>query len=843
MLNSIRKSKTAKGLVGLIAPLILASGIYFSNPKHSHANPVSDFVMEEIIDPIIDSVVPQLTDGKYKTYKDAIKDINPEKEQKKEPTGILYLRDGTIIKNVRYKDKEFTFTKDGQKLKIAKEKVLVIDFSKEKDKDTLYMRDGSTIKNVQYQSKNLGIQSYLGDMQIDQDKIKVLIFGKQPKTTEEKTVPKTQPKPSIETPKEGLGEKIIIERLTNHPAEDMLPTWSPDGKKIAFASKRDGNLEVYVMNADGSGIKNLTNYSGNDSGPSWSPDGKKITFASRRNGNADIYIMGADGSNVKRLTNHDADDDMPRWSPDGKKITFQSKRDGKWDIYVMNADGINVKRLTKHDTDKRLSTGSCMPSWSPDGKKITFESGIGNVEIYIMNADGSGIKNITNCSAADTNASWSHDGKKIVFQSNRDKEKDKMFNPDIYAMDADGSNVKRLTNHNAGNGQPSLSPDGKKIAFTSKKDGNMEVYVMYLDGVKSTPEKEESRPSVEIKNPILKENDVIALFRNKINENKKSYQPEYITIKHGKFTPSGDQEAVVSFWDDNQEIGAVADQKPGELWLLKYKNGRWGIDIRIAESPTRSVEVETIDVQRDGRLELWTKQTVLDHGYMWKRDELISLDGRKANVLYNHEEYENGTGMYPPNEEISVEHKTQFKDIDKDGIVEIIDTKTTKTYVGKEPRRLSSEGEPKISTKTTTTTYKLKKDKYVEISEIKDKSETSQINKGAVNELETILRLEDTIKNDKYVAVNMSCPWGPCKEYDPVFEEIAKEYGDIAFCQVIIGKAGNGEETKKIENKYKLKGMPTTILFKDGKEVYRKLDANIKTEQLKGLINEYLKKK
>lgn len=188
MLNLIRKSKTAKGLVGIIAPLVLASGIYFSNPRNSYANPVSDFVMEEIIDPIIDSVVQDLTGGKHKTYQDAIKEINPEKEQNKEPCGILYLKDGTIIKNVRYKDKEFTFIKDGQKLKIAKEKVLVIDFSKEKNKDILYLRDGSTIKNVQYQPKNLEVRSYsLGDMEIDQDKISTLIFGKITKPKEEKT--------------------------------------------------------------------------------------------------------------------------------------------------------------------------------------------------------------------------------------------------------------------------------------------------------------------------------------------------------------------------------------------------------------------------------------------------------------------------------------------------------------------------------------------------------------------------------------------------------------------------------------------------------------------------------
>lgn len=211
MFDSIIRSKAAKGLVGILSPLVLASGIYFSTPKFSHANPVSDFLVEETIGQLIDStgVINDLTGGKHKTYKEAIKDIgNSEDEKeikdnkKKEIWGALYLKDGTILKNVRCKNDEFVFVREGQILKVPKEKILIVDFSREKNKDILYLKDKSVIKNVQYLSKNLEISSYLGDMKIDQDQIRTLIF-KQPKQAE-------NPKPSIQTKKPVLTKDEIV---------------------------------------------------------------------------------------------------------------------------------------------------------------------------------------------------------------------------------------------------------------------------------------------------------------------------------------------------------------------------------------------------------------------------------------------------------------------------------------------------------------------------------------------------------------------------------------------------------------------------------------------------------
>ena len=245
--------------------------------------------------------------------------------------------------------------------------------------------------------------------------------------------------------------------------------------KIAFQSRRDGNWQIYEMNADGSEQTRLTNNNYDDMVPVWSPDGTKILFQSNRDGNWEIYVMNADGSGQTKLTDNNVGDEKPDWSPNGEKIVFWSSRDGNNEIYVMNADGSGQTRLTNNNADDGFA------DWSPDGAKIAFESDRdGNNEIYVMNADGSGQTRLTNNGAWESRPSWSTDGGKILFQSDRDG------NAEIYVMNADGSGQTRLTNNNYGDICPVLSPDGTKIAFATDRDGNWEVYVMNTDGSEQT---------------------------------------------------------------------------------------------------------------------------------------------------------------------------------------------------------------------------------------------------------------------------------------------------------------------------------------------------------------------
>ena len=164
------------------------------------------------------------------------------------------------------------------------------------------------------------------------------------------------------------------ENLTNRPeVYDGLPDWSPNSSIIAYMSVRFEWGEIYTIDRNGGVPVNLTNlpagHPAGDSNPSWSPDGKKIAFQSNRQGHQDdIYVMNADGSNVVNLTNHPSEDRLPAWSPGGQWIAFQSNRAPVWNIYVMDTNGNNQTQLTDHPSV------NARPSWADPDSPFSIDS-------------------------------------------------------------------------------------------------------------------------------------------------------------------------------------------------------------------------------------------------------------------------------------------------------------------------------------------------------------------------------------------------------------------------------------------------------------------------------------
>lgn len=186
-----------------------------------------------------------------------------------------------------------------------------------------------------------------------------------------------------------------LQRLMRDIGSLYAPELSPSGELIVFAKSGDG---LWVMKPDGDNPRPLTNR--DDIDPTWSPDGSMIAFASSRSGQRQLFVMNADGSNIRQVTDLNNMGGRSTWSPNGTQLAFYRGPAGDHNIYIINIDGTGLTQLTN-------GGDNLGPSWSPDGNWIAFTSfRDGNNEIYIIHPDGTGLTRLTNNSISDWQPRW-----------------------------------------------------------------------------------------------------------------------------------------------------------------------------------------------------------------------------------------------------------------------------------------------------------------------------------------------------------------------------------------------------------------------------------------------------
>ena len=215
-----------------------------------------------------------------------------------------------------------------------------------------------------------------------------------------------------------------------------------------------------------------------DRHPSWAPDGSRIAFASDKDGDFDLYTVDENGENRTRMTNSSGDDVQPDWSPDGSKIAFASDQaSAVHQVYWMDVKTGHQQKLTQSNFDTRY------PRWSPDGTQVAFRSAvvdrgrpIGSRQIWQVRADGTGLKSLINDGDRNDDHVFSPDIKQIAFTSSRDD------NTDIYSFDRDSLQTLRLTRDPSADYQSNWSPDGKHLVFVSQRTGNADIHSINAKG-------------------------------------------------------------------------------------------------------------------------------------------------------------------------------------------------------------------------------------------------------------------------------------------------------------------------------------------------------------------------
>lgn len=288
------------------------------------------------------------------------------------------------------------------------------------------------------------------------------------------------------------GEGGEIRQLTDDDASDTTPRWSPDGAQIAFLSQRDNrgdNLSLYVMDADGGHMRSLSNaeIGITDTSFDWSPDGTQITFAFDPNyvfdsytTTMDIFAVDVESGETTQITNNEYADADPKWSPDGAQIAFLSyiADDSSLaqfpDLFVVDVASRDVRRLTED------SASDVYHTWSADGGTLMFTSyGFDGANVMLADMESGTIAPITDLALGNSfDAQWSPNGRQIMLDVRYFDER----GTELGLLDADGNSYIVLAHNEYVGFDADWSPDGAQIVYISDAEEDSEIYIVNADG-------------------------------------------------------------------------------------------------------------------------------------------------------------------------------------------------------------------------------------------------------------------------------------------------------------------------------------------------------------------------
>lgn len=267
----------------------------------------------------------------------------------------------------------------------------------------------------------------------------------------------------------------------------FLPSWSTDGRRIAFALKPcEGDAypnrdRLYIAPADGTTTRILPRARD----PVWSPDGSRLAFVRNIDERSVLFMAGPGGGQARRITSLHEDATAPLWSPDGRWLAFQRSSNGSSQIYVVNGAGTSLRRVTREPSSSRVPPFA----WSADSRRLVYVATVETAdgELWTMNPDGSGLRRLTSNARPDYDPAWSSDGAWLAFVRDHGPDAYSYNYFSIYAIRANGQGSRPVTPGKVWDGTPLWSPDGRRIAFlrdTGTVDDSdlQDLFVVEADG-------------------------------------------------------------------------------------------------------------------------------------------------------------------------------------------------------------------------------------------------------------------------------------------------------------------------------------------------------------------------